>query len=221
MTLEPIRVLIADDHEIICEALTLCLEREHDIVVIGTAKDGRETLRRTFEETPDVILLDLRLPELDGLQVLSALQSSSSRPAILIMTAHPDEQDMYEALTLGAAGFLTKDIGLRLIPDVIRTALTGKSVVVSSTFPDRIERWSHTDAGQRLHRGEAVELTDEQLRILALLAKGLTNDEIGSRLSISVRAVKTRLSALYRKIGVRHRTEAVIWAEEQGFVPES
>lgn len=215
-----IKVLIADDHEVIREALTLCLEREHDMRVVGEAGDGREALRMTLDTSPDVLLLDLRLPGLDGLQVLAALTSASSRPAVLLMTAHPNDQYLYDALMLGAAGFLTKDIGLRMVPDVVRTALSGKTVIVSPTFPESLGRLAAHESDRTRHLTSDVDLSELQLGILPLLAEGFSNNEIGEKLSINNRAVRAHLTAIYEQIGVRHRTEAVIWAEEQGLIPE-
>ncbi len=223
MTPNQIRVLIADDHTVVSEALSLCLDREPDMRVVGTARTGRETLRLTLDMTPDVLLLDLRLPDLDGLQVLSAIQAANDRPVVLCLTAFPSEDHLRRALALGASGFLSKDIGLHLIPAVVRTALSGKAVVVSGSLSDSMLRPAEDLSIRQSEpvRMDGIDLSEEEVQMLDMLAEGLDNSEIGQRLSLSGRTVKARLARVYKRIGVRHRTEAVIWAVDRGIVAES
>lgn len=218
MVQKPIRVLIVDDHAVVAEALALYLGNEADLEVIGTAPSGRAAIAAAVEHCPDVVLLDVRMPDMDGLQVHSALIATDRPPVVLMMTAYPRPDLLKESLTMGSSGFLSKELGLRAIPRAIRAAVSGNSVVdrslIGSTFgagrtPNSSGHFVETqDAAVR-------SLTGPEHAVLVLLAQGLDDDEIGATLRMEPRSIKACISQVYQKAGVTTRTQAAIWAIRQ------
>lgn len=222
MSKEQIRVLIADDHPMMGEALKLWLEKQEDISVVGSATSGRQTLSQLAEKRPDVLLLDVKMPDMDGLQVLSALTSFDHKPIVLMLTSYPTSKYLSHSLTLGAAGFLSKDMGLHRIPQAIREALNGKTVVDRAATQETFESSRRIVSTKTEHQEqEDIALADEQIQLLTMLAEGMSNTAIGEKLLVSPRTVRTKLARLYSTIGVKHRVQAVVWAISQGLVPGS
>lgn len=216
----PIRVLIADDHLVVGQAIMLWLENQDDISVIGLVGSGRQALEVTLESCPDVLILDIKMPEMDGLQVLSALSSAEHKPIVLILTSFTKPRFLSHAMALGAAGFLSKDMGLHRIGQAIRKAYEGKAVVDIGASRESFE--SISDQLQMVgETSEDVQFSDEELRLLTMIAEGKSNQEIAAELNLSSRSIRSKLTSLYEKIGVQHRMQAVVWALGRGMLPES
>jgi len=210
---DPIRVLVADDHGVVREGLrTLLTQAGFDVVAL--AATGEEALRLTLEHRPHVVLLDIRMPGLDGLQVLERLRDQAPHVAVILLTTYDNPTYLSRALALGAAGYLTKDADPQSIPLAVRAAVQGQAVlnqaVLRRTWQDsRPLAPAETDA-------QLEELTEQELRVLRLLARGLSNQEIAARLHISLNTVKTHLKHIFAKLGVSDRTQAAVWAWRRG-----
>jgi DNA-binding NarL/FixJ family response regulator len=199
-----IRLFVVDDHEMVREGLKLMLSHYDDIAVVGESGTGRETLRLLPIHRPDVVLLDLQLPDMSGLEVLSASQSFPSPPAMLILTVHDDDDLIISAARNGASGYMLKHTSHQELAAAIRSVASGGHYF----GPDVVGALIH---GDRRAQHEAL-LTNREKEILRLLAAGLANREIGERLFLSSDTVKTHLGNIYRKLGVDTRTQAVVLA---------
>ncbi len=219
MTNKPIRVLIADDHKMLLEGLSLFLEDDPGFEVVGTTTSGRAALELALELEPDVLLLDVIMPDMNGLEVLSSIEKASLNTAVILLTSYRNTEYLSRALALGATGYLVKEVGLKMIPQAIRAILEGEAVIDKALLQEALQALSQT--GTTVGKPKPSinhELTDQEYRILVLLAQGLTNDAIAEALSISRNTVKTHVSRVYEKIGVSDRTQAAIWAIRHGVV---
>ena len=208
-----IQVLIADDHSVVSDGLTLGLEQQDDFEVLGATRSGLTTLQKVRELHPDVLLLDLNMPDLDGFQVLSELGRSSYRPAVLVLTSYHNPDYLVRAMALGADGYFSKDANLATLIDALRKVSRGERAIDPS-IP--------ADAKMELGEGMAWEdtLTVQERRILRLLAEGKRNDEISEVLSISGNTLKTHLRHIYRKLNVEDRTQAAVWVWQHRLLEE-
>jgi DNA-binding NarL/FixJ family response regulator len=216
-----IRVLIADDHNVLCEGLKLYLS-DSDLEVIGTASDGQQALEMTVEQEPDVLLLDLRMPRMDGFQALSAIKDARPETNVIILTGFATNENMTESFRLGASGFLSKSSDPAHIPAAIRVAAAGDAIV------DRVQLQGAMRAMREPSRPsirESVEtvleegipdLTKQEAKVLRLIASGLENKRIADTLCVSHNTVKTHMRNIYSKLGVNGRTQAAIWAMRNG-----
>lgn len=209
-----IRVLIADDQESVRTGLRLLLETLPDIEVVGDAYDGVSAVSAARRLRPDVALVDIRMPKLDGLQVTELLAGPDVEDpiAVVIITTFDLDEYVYGALRAGAKGFLLKDAGGALIGEAIRAAADGESLV----SPRVTTRLLSTFANRRPAAAPDEPLTAREEEVLALLSSGLTNDEIGERLFVSLGTVKAHIGAILTKLGVRNRVEAAMWAYDTG-----
>jgi len=210
-----IRVVLADDHRVVLEGLEQLLRSEPDIEVVASCIDGREALEAVHRLTPDVLVLDLRMPRLDGLGVLRALALEATPPAVVVLTAGLDEQEVVEAIHLGARGVVLKEMASRLLLQCLRKVHAGEQW---------LEKRSVTAALEGLMRREraTVELnqllTPRELTLVRMLAKGLRNREIAEQLHIGEGTVKTHLHNVYRKLGVDGRLDLMRVVREKGLV---
>ena len=218
MEKEQIRVLIADDHKLICEGLRLVLERD-GLEVVGIARTGRQTLEMATDLEPDVILLDIIMPGMNGLEVLGAIRSSMPQISVIVLTAYGRPDFMARAIALGAAGYITKDDEPKNIPRAVRAVVGGEAIVNPEILKlafNELSELTHTDIiGPAMDR---PSLTSQQLRVLALIAEGLDNATIAEMLSVSVNTVKTHVRNIFIKLDVSDRTQAAIWALRHGLV---
>jgi DNA-binding NarL/FixJ family response regulator len=208
----PIRVLIADDQAMIRAGFRLILQTEPDITVVGEAADGNEAVRAALDLRPDVTLMDIRMPGLDGIQATRLLAGDPvAEPlAVVIVTTYDHDENLRAALAAGACGFLLKDAGPALLVEAVRAAADGESLVSPSITHRIVREWlTHEPAAT----GDLPEpLTPREIDVARAVAQGRTNAEITADLVVSLSTVKTHLAGIQRKLGARNRTEIAVWA---------
>ena len=207
-----IRVLIADDHEVVREGLKLILDTEADFEVVGEAADGAAAVEITEQLQPDAVLMDLRMPGMDGLQAIEKIHSCWPNIAVVILTTYNEDNLMISGLRAGARGFLLKDTGRQTLFDSLRAAARGEALFL----PEVIARVLSQPPVEKRSAGSL--LTGRELEILRAAARGERSKEIAARLSISERTVKAHLDSIYHKLGVDSRAAAVATAIERGLL---
>lgn len=205
----PIRVVIVDDHPMMRDGLRHVLASQPDIDVVGEAADGRGALDVIRSTSPDVVLMDLQMPELDGVGALRALATDPGSPAVLVLTTYDTDADIFDAIDAGAAGYLLKDAPADQILDAIRSLTRGEPALA----PPVAARLMND-----LRGGDPSALTPRELEVLGLAGDGLTNHEIARSLHIGEATVKSHLVHIYRKLGVDDRTHAVTTALKKGLI---
>ncbi|HEX2312637.1 MAG TPA: response regulator transcription factor [Thermomonospora sp.] len=210
-----IRVLIADDHALVQSGLSAMLGVQPDIEVAGTAADGAEAVAQARRLRPDLVLMDIRMPTLDGIEATRRIRALPDAPAVLVLTTFDVDQYVYEALRAGAGGFLLKDAPPGQLAEAVRTVASGQALLAPAVTRRLIERFlSVPPTG-----GTALErLTDREREVLTHVGRGRSNAEIAQTLHLSEATVKTHLSRLLTKAGLRDRVAAVVFAYEQGLV---
>ena len=211
-----IRVLIADDEELVRTGLRLILEAEHDIEVVGEAANGRLAVEAVAACRPDVVLLDVRMPELDGVQATRHIRASGASTQVVIVTTFELDQYVYDALHAGASGFLLKDAPAHQLLAAVRAAAAGDAVLAPSVTRRLIAEFARR--GPRTAPTVFEALTEREREVLQLLARGMSNAEIGAELFIGEGTVKTHVARLLMKLGVRDRVQAVVLAYQSGLV---
>jgi DNA-binding NarL/FixJ family response regulator len=206
-----IRVLVADDFPLVREGISRALARDPAIEVVGQASGGREALKLAEQLEPDVLILDLRMPDLDGLAVLARLRTTQPGIRVLVMTASEQVNALLDAIAAGAAGYLSKRINGEELRQAVITAYGGGSVITPSLTCHLLGEYSSARRGEQ---SEARPLRDRELEILRLVAQGKTDAEIGRELFISARTVQSHLKQIRAKIGLRRRSELTRWAVE-------
>ncbi|MEZ4364122.1 MAG: response regulator transcription factor [Kofleriaceae bacterium] len=204
-----IRILLVDDHPIIRAGLRSLIEAEQDLEVVGEAEDGRVAVELARSLQPDLVLMDLRMPKLDGASAAEALRAESPRTRVLIVTTYDSDADILRAVEAGAIGYLLKDAPARELVAAIRDAAAGRTVLAPSVAV-RLVAHAADDRG--------AKLTLREIEILRLVAKGMRNREIGKALRIGESTVKTHLLHIFEKLDARDRTSAVTTAIERGIV---
>ncbi len=209
-----VRVLLADDEALVRTGLRLILGTEPGFEVVGEAADGEEALRLVAELSPDVLLLDIRMPVLDGLQTTRRLREAGDATAIVILTTFDTDRNVLDALQSGASGFLLKDAPADRLVTALRAAATGDAVfapAVARRVADQLARRRTPEGIERLET-----LTEREREVLGLMAEGLSNAEIAARLVIGEGTVKTHVARILQKVGVRDRLQAVVLAYRAG-----
>jgi DNA-binding NarL/FixJ family response regulator len=214
-----VRVLIADDQQLIRDGFRMILAAEPDIEIVGEAANGAEAVRMTRELRPDVVLMDIRMPELDGIQATRGIfaQSHEPKPSVLILTTFDLDEYVYDALRAGASGFLLKDVPARQLSAAIRTVGEGDALLSPSITRRLIEEFAASRAPVDTGPG-LDELTPRELEVFRLLATGKTNAEIATELIVGETTVKTHVTRILMKLGVRDRVHAVVLAYETRLV---
>ncbi len=209
----PIRILVADDHEIVREGLCTLFSEEPGLLVVGEAKSGEEAVRLAVELTPDVVLMDLMMPGIDGIEATRRILGEAPAVRILVLTTFADEPHVRRAIAAGAHGFLLKDVLKEELLRSIRAVAEGRPAL-------------HAEAQRHLMRrvvggGRPVaeELTERELAVLQLIGRGRSNKEIAKALHLSEGTVKGHVSAVLSKLGVEDRTQAALFAVREGLVP--
>jgi DNA-binding NarL/FixJ family response regulator len=211
-----IRVLLADDQSLVRAGFRMILKAEPGIEVVGEAGDGAEAVARARELAPDVVLMDIRMPVLDGIEATRQVVRDETSPRVLVLTTFDLDEYVYGALRAGASGFLLKDAPEEQLVSAIRVIATGGSLFAPSVTRRLIEEFSRRTTPTP--PPQLDELTARELEVLRLVARGLTNGEIAATLVVSEHTVKTHVAHLLRKLGLRDRTQAVIVAYESGLV---
>ena len=212
-----IRVLIADDQELVRTGFRVILEAEGDIEVVAEAENGVEAVRQAALVKPQVVLMDIRMPELDGLAATDQILRQTDPPTIVVLTTFDQNEYIYRALRAGAAGFLLKDAPSSRLIAAVRAAATGDSLIEPSITQRLVERFAEpvTSAGIP---AELEQLTERELDVLRLITRGLSNAEIAAEMVVAETTVKTHVARILAKLGVRDRVQAVVVAYETGFV---
>ena len=205
-----IKVVIVDDHPIVRRGVKLMLERAEDIELVGEASTGEEALRLVKETSPDVLILDMQLPDMDGVEVTQTLQQNGSAVKILILSAHDDLIYIHELMEAGAMGYLIKDEAQEMIVDAVRGISKGEEGWLSRSIAAQMVAWVRGDDDG------TVKFTPREREILQVLVQGKTNQQIASGLSISEKTVEKHLSSIFQKYGVSSRTEAAVSAVREG-----
>jgi DNA-binding NarL/FixJ family response regulator len=211
------RVLIADDQDIVRAGLTMILDAQPDIEVVGEAANGREAVTLARELRPDVCLLDIRMPEMDGIEATGHLAGPDVADplAVIVITTFDLDEYVHGALKAGARGFLLKDAGPELLTQAIHAAANGDALIAPSITARLLATFAHTIPRQPT--AQPIEpLTSREEEILISVAQGWTNHEIADDLHISISTVKTHLASLMRKLNARNRVEIAMWAYETG-----
>jgi DNA-binding NarL/FixJ family response regulator len=213
-----IRVVIADDHALIVEGLKLVLGR-HNIEIVAVASTGRKAVEEVLAHKPDVLLLDIRMPDVDGLQALASIKAASPKTSVIVLTSYANPEYMARALSLGASGFLSKSVEPDNIPRAVQAVASGDSIVDQDLLRSAMHALSEITRPTAASReGDAPDLTPQEVRILTLVAEGLDNNAIAELLSISRNTVKSHVHSVLAKLGVSDRTQAAMWAIRHGLV---
>ncbi|MFC8141735.1 response regulator [Streptomyces paradoxus] len=216
-----IRVLIADDQMMVREGFSVLLNAMPDIEVVGEAVNGREAVTKVRELAPDVVLMDIRMPELNGIEATREIVAADGAAKVLVLTTFDLDEYVYQALRAGASGFLLKDASARQLADGVRVVASGEALLAPSVTRRLITEFSRLSETPRLmSAGQAAygELTERETEVLVLIAQGLSNSEIAERLVVAESTIKTHVSRILVKLGLRDRTQAAVFAYEARLV---
>jgi DNA-binding NarL/FixJ family response regulator len=209
--------MLVEDHVLMREGTRELLEREEDLCVVAQAGDGQEAVRLAAAHNPDVILMDIALPRLNGLEATKQIKAADPKSAVLVLSAYDDDEYVLAFIEAGAAGYLLKSVSARELVQAIRAVYAGESVL-HPTITRKVIDYLSQEHRPKQHEPASVHLTDRELEVLQRAAGGRTNREIGIQLSISARTVQVHLSNVFGKLGVGSRTEAVLYAVRQGWL---
>jgi DNA-binding NarL/FixJ family response regulator len=213
-----IGIVVADDHEVVRAGFAAMLDTQPDFTVLGTAADGTEAVRVCREVRPDVVLMDVRMPGTDGIEATRQLAGSDG-PRILILTTFDLDQYLYDALRAGASGFLLKDVTAERLFDAVRVVAAGEALLAPAVTRRLISEFARLrPRADTPPSGALASLTPRETQVLRLVAEGLSNPEIAARLVVTEETVKTHVSRVLSKLGLRDRTQAVVTAYETGLV---
>jgi DNA-binding NarL/FixJ family response regulator len=213
-----IRVVIADDQGMVRSGFSTLLNSEPDIEVIGEAVNGQEAIARAAQLGPDVMLMDVRMPVLDGLQATREITAVPGAPKVLVLTTFDLDDYVYQALRWGASGFLLKDASARELADAVRVVAAGDALLAPGVTRRLIAEFARMGAPRGPTRKQLDGLTERESEVLALVARGMSNGEIADHLVVAEQTVKTHVSRILMKLGLRDRTQAVVLAYETGLV---
>ncbi|GAA2452252.1 response regulator transcription factor [Streptomyces glaucus] len=216
-----IRVLIADDQMMVREGFSVLLNAMPDIEVAGEAVDGREAVAKVRELAPDVVLMDIRMPELNGIEATREIVAADGAAKVLVLTTFDLDEYVYQALRAGASGFLLKDASARQLAEGVRVVASGEALLAPSVTRRLITEFSKlSDVPRPMPSGQSAygDLTERETEVLVLIAQGLSNAEIAGRLVVAESTIKTHVSRILVKLGLRDRTQAAVFAYEARLV---
>jgi NarL family two-component system response regulator YdfI len=217
---DPIRILIADDHDVVRDGLRLILESEEDFEVVGEAANGAEAVRQCGELNPQVVLMDLRMPGMDGLTAIKHIRQQQPGINIVILTTYNEDALMLEGLRSGARSYLLKDTKRQVLFDTLRAASRGESLLSPEVIAKVVgQSGGVSTPAPKLAAGE-IALTDREQEVLIGVARGERSKEIAARLGITERTVKAHLASIYNKFGVDSRAAAIAVASQRGLLPK-
>ncbi|ACZ84411.1 MULTISPECIES: response regulator [Streptosporangium] len=211
---DPIRVLIVDDHALIRRSLEMALSAETDIEVVGEASDGQEAVELADRLTPDVMLMDVRMPRRSGIEAARAIKASVPSTRIIMLTVSDEEEDLFEAIKAGATGYLLKNVQLDEVPEAVRGVHEGQSLINPAMAAKLITEFANMSRkeAERPPQLPVPRLTDREMEVLRLVAKGMNNREIAKQLFISENTVKNHVRNILDKLQLHSRMEAVVYA---------
>jgi DNA-binding NarL/FixJ family response regulator len=221
---EQVRIVIADDHQVVRAGFAELLDTRPDFNVVGTASDGAEAVRLCRELQPDIVLMDVRMPGMDGIEATRQLADfGASAPRVIILTTFDLDEYVYDALRAGASGFLLKDVTAERLFDAVRVVAAGDALLAPGVTRRLIGEFAalhgrSDDSVVAPRLAALAALTPRETEVLRLVAEGLSNSEIAARLVVTDETVKTHVSRMLRKLGLRDRTQAVVAAYESGLV---
>jgi DNA-binding NarL/FixJ family response regulator len=215
-----IRIIVADDHQVVRAGFAALLDTQPDFAVVGTACDGAEAVRICRDLHPDVVLMDVRMPVMDGIRATAELAGSGADgPRILILTTFDLDEYVYDALRAGASGFLLKDVSAERLFDAVRVVAAGEALLAPAVTRRLIDEFARLrPSAAAASAAELTALTPRETQVLRLIAEGLSNPEIAARLVVTEETVKSHVSRVLSKLGLRDRTQAVVTAYESGLV---
>jgi DNA-binding NarL/FixJ family response regulator len=214
----PVRIIVADDHHVVRTGFAALLDTQPDFTVVGTACDGTEAVRICRELSPDVVLMDVRMPVMDGIEATRQLAGPGG-PRVLILTTFDLDHYVYDALCAGASGFLLKDVTAERLFEGVRVVAAGEALLAPAVTRRLISEFARLrPRPDTPAAGALAALTPRETQVLRLVAEGLSNPEIAARLVVTEETVKTHVSRMLSKLGLRDRTQAVVTAYETGLV---
>ncbi len=215
-----IGIVVADDHEVVRAGFAALIDTQPDFTVLGTASDGTEAVQLCRERSPDVALMDVRMPGMDGIEATRRLTGTGAGPRVLILTTFDLDEYVYDALRAGASGFLLKDVTAERLFDAVRVIAAGEALLAPSVTRRLIGEFARQRPRAAVSESAAKlsALTPREIEVLRLIAEGLSNAEIAARLVVTEETVKTHVSRILGKLGLRDRTQGVVLAYESGLV---
>ena len=213
-----IRVVVADDQGMVRSGFSVLLNAQPDIEVVGEAVNGQEAVTRAAELRPDVILMDVRMPVLDGLQATRQIAAADGAPKVLVLTTFDLDDYVYEALRSGASGFLLKDASAGELAEAVRVVAAGDALLAPGVTRRLIAEFARLGAPRAASRKHLDGLTDRETEVLGLVARGMSNGEIAAHLVVADQTVKTHVSRVLMKLALRDRAQAVVFAYECGLI---
>jgi DNA-binding NarL/FixJ family response regulator len=217
-----LRIIVADDHQVVRTGFAALLDTQPDFAVLGTASDGAEAVRMSRALRPDIVLMDVRMPGTDGIEATRQLTGGADSPRVIILTTFDLDEYVFDALRAGASGFLLKDVTAERLFDAVRVVAAGEALLAPTVTRRLISEFAklRPKANDQLDSPAAAvgDLTPRETEVLRLLAEGLSNPEIAARLVVTEETVKTHVSRVLHKLGLRDRTQAVVLAYESGLV---
>ncbi|AWZ03900.1 MULTISPECIES: response regulator transcription factor [unclassified Streptomyces] len=215
----PIKVMIADDQMMVRQGFTVLLNAQPDIEVVGQAVDGAEAVAKVAELAPDVVLMDIRMPGMGGIEATSLITGApGSTVKVLVLTTFDLDEYVYEALRAGASGFLLKDASANQLAEAVRVIAAGEALLAPNITKRLITEFSRLGAPRAPSRARIDELTGRETEVLSLVAQGMSNAEIAGHLVLAEQTVKTHVGRILVKLGLRDRTQAAVFAYETGLI---
>jgi NarL family two-component system response regulator LiaR len=216
-SMEKIRVLLAEDHVVVREGTRELIRREQDMEVVGEAGDGEEAIELATKLCPDVVIMDIAMPRVNGIEATRRIKELQPATAVLILTAYDNEQYIFALLEAGAAGYLLKNVRRSELIDAVRAVYAGESVLHPVVTRKVLKRFTEAKGAPAEERGRDI-LSEREMEVLRLASKGISNKDIAKELVVSARTVQAHLGNIFNKLGVGSRTEAVLYALRRGWV---
>ena len=211
--------MIADDQELIRQSLSFVLDAQADIEMVGTASDGREAIELVRKEKPDVVLMDIRMPEVDGVECTRLIKSAYPQIKVIILTTFDDDEYVFGALRYGASGYLLKGVSVKELADAVREVVRGGSIIMPGVASKALEMFARMARGSMqiaIDEKQTADLQENEWRVIREVGCGKSNKEIAAALCLSEGTVRNYLSSVLSKLDLRDRTQLAIWAVQSG-----